>query len=258
MEDFLDKVKKSGFDGIDTWVPPDRKGRVRLRRLLEEYDLTMVSQQYQAEGKNIKEFCKSFDYYLQLSAETNPLLINSHSGRDSFSLQDQLKVLDTAFMFEHKSNIAVAHETHRGRLAFSPGNAQQLFNKRKQMRITADLSHWVCVTESYLPYFESTLKQAIERTIHVHARVGHPQGPQVPDPRLPAWSESLNQFSTWWSRIIESHRNKGTSRLTFTTEFGPPPYMWTHKRNNAPVASQWELNLYIKSLLKEIAASSSI
>ncbi len=34
----------------------------------------------------------------------------------------------------------------------------------------------------------------IESTVHVHARVGYEQGPQVPDPRLPEWRYALEKI----------------------------------------------------------------
>ena len=43
--------------------------------------------------------------------------------------------------FSVKNNIRVVHETHRGRLGFSPYNAKELFNLRPEMKVTADLSH---------------------------------------------------------------------------------------------------------------------
>lgn len=252
LEDFLIGVKEAGYDGIDTWVPESRMERRRLRSLLEQYGLVMVSHQHQAQGKNITEFCKSFDYFLSLSQETNPLLINSHSGGDYFSFEDQLRVIDTALEFEARNGIEVVHETHRGRMLFCPQVAEPLFLARKDLRITADFSHWVCVTESYLEHFTAILEEASNRTRHVHARVGFPEGPQIPDPRHPAWQTAMQHFLRWWTTIIKAHKKQGAHQLTITTEFGPPPYMWTQLHNNEPVVSQWDVNLYMKELLRSI------
>jgi len=125
LEDFFTHVKTAGYDGVDTWLPEDRAGRTRFIRLMNEYGLLMVSHQHQAKGNNIVEFCKSFEYYLNLSLESGPVLINSHSGRDFFSVEQQLRVIDTAENFSVKNNIRVAHETHRGRIGFSPVNSRE-------------------------------------------------------------------------------------------------------------------------------------
>jgi sugar phosphate isomerase/epimerase len=250
-EAFFAKVKEAGYDGVDTWIPEKKEERQKFIRLLDDYDLLMVSHQHQATGKNIDEFCKSFEYYLNLSLESDPILINSHSGKDHFTLEQQLQVIDVAENFAVKKGIRVAHETHRGRIGFGPVNGRELFAIRPKMKITADFSHWVCVTESYLGNFEKELDEAIIRAEHIHARVGFTEGPQIPDPRSPFWQEQVDFFLNLWKRIIDYQSSIGTDVFTITPEFGPPPYMWTSLKNNSPVIDQWEINLFMKSLLQE-------
>lgn len=249
---FLEKVKSAGYDGVDSWIPENKEDRRLFIKRSKALGLPIVVQQHQAEGSDIEGFCRSFEYHLEAAMECEPVMINSHSGRDFFTLDEQLAVIDTAENFSAKHNIVIAHETHRGRIGFSPGNAKELFKLRPAMKVTADFSHWVCVTESYLEGFKETLDEAIRRTVHVHARVGFPEGPQIPDPRLQEWAEPVNYFIDLWSRIIQNKKAEGIAELTITTEFGPPPYMWTTLPGNAPVASQWELNLFMMHLLKDI------
>jgi sugar phosphate isomerase/epimerase len=251
IELFLREVKDAGYDGIDTWVPESQNERKRLLRLLEESNLSIVSHQYQANGSNIDEFCKSYEYYLNMSLEVNPILINSHSGKDYFTLEEQLKVIDTAENFAIKKNIRVVHETHRGYIGFSPMNSRELFELRPQMKITADFSHWVCVTESNLENFEKELLEAVKRSEHIHARVGFTEGPQIPDPRNSFWQQNVDFFFMLWERILVHHQSIGTEVFTITPEFGPPPYMWIDMNDNSPIVSQWEVNLFMKSLLKK-------
>jgi hypothetical protein len=251
IEDFFAKVKEAGYDGVDTWVPEPQKDRNRFVSLLSEYDLSMVSHQHRAKGQTINEFCKSFEYYLNLSLESNPILINSHSGKDCFTLDEQLRVIDTAENFAVKKNIRVAHETHRGRIGFGPVNSRALFGIRPKMKITADFSHWVCVTESYLEDFEKELDEAIKRSEHIHARVGFTGGPQISDPRNSYWEREVDFFLKIWTRIHERQKSIGTEVFTITPEFGPPPYMWVKLNDNEPVSSQWDINVFMKDLLNE-------
>jgi sugar phosphate isomerase/epimerase len=250
FEDFIIKIKEAGFDGIDTWLPQQPQERKDFIRLLNEYRLPIVAHQHQARGGDIDEFCKSFEYYLNLAMECNPVLINSHSGRDYFTISEQLRVIDLANDFSVKNNIRVVHETHRGRLGFSPYNAKELFGLRPGMKITADFSHWVCVTESYLENCVAIVDEAISRTEHIHARVGYPHGPQVPDPRAAEWQEATNIFMNWWLRILDYKRIAGEKIFTITPEFGPPPYMVTIPSTGEPIADQFEINCFIKDLLR--------
>ena len=93
--------------------------------------------------------------------------------------------------------------------------------------------------------------EAFKRTEHIHARVGFIEGPHIPDPRSPFWKKEVDFFLKLWERIITHQRSLGTKIFTITPEFGPTPYMWTNIKDNSPVASQWEINLFIKKLLKE-------
>jgi hypothetical protein len=250
VEDFFFKVKNLGYDGVDTWLPEDAKERSAFISLLNQYDLKMVSHQHQAFGNNINAFCRSMEYYLNISMESEPLVINSHSGRDYFSLDEQLQVIDTAQEFAVLNNIEIGHETHRGRIGFSPYNAHELFKLRPEMKITADFSHWVCVTESHLENCEIALNEGIDRAVHVHARVGHSQGPQIPHPAIPTWKPWVDLFMQIWGEIIARQQKIGCKNLTITTEFGPPPYMWTHPEDGSPLVDQWEVNVYMKELLR--------
>ncbi len=247
VEEFFIKVKEAGYDGVDTWLPEDKNERNNFISLLNKYQLAIVSHQHQAKGNSINEYIKSLEYYLALSLECNPLLINSHSGRDYFTLDQQLIVIDTIEEFSVKNNITIAHETHRGRIGFSPYNAMDLFKLRPEMKITADLSHWTCVTESFLENSWEIVEEAIKRTSHIHARVGFTQGPQIPDPRLDAWQEPVDFFLNIWQQMIDYQKSKNVDFITITPEFGPPPYMWTN--NNAPIFSQWDINVFMKDLL---------
>lgn len=246
IAEFVEKVKAAGYDGIDTWVPAEKSQRTRLLRCMEEYELVMVAHQYRASGSGIAEYCRDFEYHLNEAMELQPVLINSHSGRDWFTLEQQLAVIDTAAEFETMNGCRVVHETHRGRLGFCPAAFYELAIRKPDMRITADFSHWVCVTESYLEGFSEILSLAIDRTSHVHARVGFPQGPQVPDPRLPQWAEAWHHFTNWWEEIVSRSIRRGNAMLTITPEFGPPPYMWTDSIYHQPIANQWDINLYIQ------------
>ncbi|MES2062461.1 MAG: sugar phosphate isomerase/epimerase [Bacteroidota bacterium] len=247
---FLDKVRAAGYDGIDTWIPANPADKRTLFNYLQQHQLVYVAHQHQAQGNTFSEFKTSYLKNLQACAEAEPLLINSHTGRDYFSFEQNLQLVDVALEFTTKTGITVSHETHRGRLGYSPQMIADFFEQRPDFVITADLSHWVCVTESMLQNFQDTLRIAINRTRYIHARVGFEQGPQVPDPRAAEWQYALNTFLDWWDSIIATNKKAGTKVFPIATEFGPPPYMQLIPAGKSPVDHQFEINLYMKELLK--------
>ena len=248
---FLQKIHESGYDGIDTWIPANPADTRILLNYLNRHELYLVAHQHEAEGSTFYKFQRSFSKNLQQCAKLNPLLINSHTGRDYFSLQQQLDLITMALDFSAKTGIRVLHETHRGRLGYSPQMISDLFERNPDFLITADFSHWVCVTESMLGNFTVILKQAIMRSRHIHARVGFEQGPQVPDPRSPKSAYALSHFLQWWDEIVAVNKELDTKILTITTEFGPPPYMPVMPFSTQPIADQFEINCFMLDLLRE-------
>lgn len=248
---FCHRIKEAGYDGIDAWIPDNPAVQRQLFEALEKEELLLISHQHQAHGRNFEDFKASFYHYLEFSMQGGPILINSHTGRDYFTLEQNLALIDIAAEFSEKNGIVVAHETHRGRVGFHPGVMQDYFDARPELVITADLSHWVCVSESFLENFQDPLEQAIARARHIHARVGFEEGPQIPDPRAPEWKHALDHFTGWWDRMVERRRQEGAKMVTFTTEFGPVPYLPTIPFKNEPVADQFEINVFMKDLLRQ-------
>ncbi|MGH2645177.1 MAG: sugar phosphate isomerase/epimerase, partial [Chitinophagaceae bacterium] len=235
---------------IDTHVPDDLEQRKQLIGLIKEHHLCLVIQQHQAYGETFESFKKSFFHYLEICASANPILINSHTGKDYFSFEQNMELIDMAQSFSVKCGIEILHETHRGRFGFSPLVIKKYFDVRPELQITADFSHWVCVSESFLEGFYETLHEAILRTKHIHARIGYEEGPQVSDPRAPEWKYAMDHFFKWWDEIITARQKEGADLLTITTEFGPPPYFHTVPFTNKPLADLFEVNCYMKELLR--------
>lgn len=251
IKHFLDKVKTAGYDGVDTWIPENYSDKHELFEFLQLHEFEIVTHQYRAEGKTFREFRRSFLKHLQVCAEPGPILINSHTGRDYFTFEQNLALIDDALEFSSKTGITVLHETHRGRLGYCPQMISPFFQERADLRLTADLSHWVCVTESMLDNFEEVVNETLLRSLHIHARVGFEQGPQVSDPRAPEWQYALERFLGWWDRIVEINTQRGLEKMPITTEFGPEPYMPKTPHHLNPGSLQFELNCFMRELLAE-------
>ena len=248
---FLDKIRDAGYDGVDSWIPKKSEDKSILFDYLQRHELLLVMHQHEADGQDFKAFKQSFLKNLKACAEPGPLLINSHTGRDYFSLEHNIELLDLAAEFSAKTGILVCHESHRGRLGYSPQHMAELLNRRPETKITADLSHWVCVTESMLENFGEILNRTLNNSRHIHARVGYEQGPQVSDPRAPEWAYAVNNFLGWWDQIVLHNVNASTNILSITTEFGPAPYMPVLPFSNTPVADQFEINCFMKTVIQE-------
>ena len=80
-------------------------------------------------------------------------------------------------------------ETHRSRSLFDPWRLPSRLQRFPLLRLTADLSLGCAVTERLLTPDLAPVQAMAGRVDHIHARVGHPQGPSVSHPFAPEWAE---------------------------------------------------------------------
>ena len=250
MEGMLNKIKGAGFDGVEVFAPIEPGERETMQRLLEDLELGVIIHQYRANGP-FQEYSANFRSELELAASMKPLLINSHTGKDYWSMEENGKLIEIGFEVESTTGVKIVHETHRGRFPFCAPLTKQYFEKYPDLRIAADLSHWVCVAESLLEGQEDVVETAINRTEHIHARIGFPEGPQISDPRLPEWKKEVTVFTGWWQRVVDRFIAEERPFLTITPEFGPVPYTWTVPHTGMPVSDFFDINVYMKDYLKK-------
>lgn len=179
-----------------------------------------------------------------------PLYINCHSGKDYFSFEENKQLIDYTTALAKTTGLKICHETHRSRILYSAPVAKQYMEKLPELRITFDVSHWCNVSESYLQDQQSTIDMALQRADNIHARIGHPEGPQVNDPRAPEWEQAVKTHFAWWDKIVEMKKQKNEV-ITFLTEFGPVDYMPSVPYTHQPIANQWDINVYMMQLLKK-------
>ncbi len=249
---FCKKVKEEGYDGIELWWPVEEKAQDELFAALKKYDLK-VGFLCGAHQPNYSEHYGDFKKMVTAAATNvfqKPIYINCHSGRDYFSMEENGKLIDVTTEIATQTGIAICHETHRSRMLYSAPAARQYFEKHPELRITLDISHWCCVSESFLEDQKETVNRALQRTDHLHARIGHPEGPQVSDPRAPEWAGAVKAHLAWWDEIAKRKREEGKP-LTILTEFGPPDYMPVMPYTRKPLADQWAINVHMLHLLRK-------
>lgn len=259
LNDFLTKAKKEGYDGVEMWWPMKENDQKELFDLLKKHQLEVgfLAGAYQT------DFTEHLNHFKQMvqAAVTNkmqtPLYINCHSGKDFFNAEQNQAIIDFTTKMAKETGMLICHETHRGRMLYAAPIARQFMERNKDLRITADFSHWCNVHESLLQDQPQTMQMAMERARHIHARVGHSQGPQVNDPRAPEWEGALKAHLAWWDQIAAQAKQRG-DRLTILTEFGPPDYMPTTPYTRQPLADQWAINVHMMQLLRKRYGGSSL
>lgn len=250
IDEFCAAAKGEGYDGIEVWWPAEEHAP-KLFDALKKHRLA-VGFLCAGQQSNFQEHLASFKRNLDaICANTTqkPVYINCHSGKDYFTYEQNKQLIDYVTAKRKSSGIPIHHETHRGRMLFAATIARNFVEKNPEMKLTLDISHWCAVHESMLGDQKETIDFMLDKVDHIHARVGHPQGPQVNDPRAPEWQNIVKAHLAWWDTVI-ARKKKNGERITILTEFGPPDYMQTLPYTRQSVANQWEINVYMMNLLK--------
>jgi sugar phosphate isomerase/epimerase len=247
IDEFCKRAKDAGYDGIEVWWKDDDA----LFAALDKYKLEVG---FLCSG-NSNEYTKhAASFEAALTAATTqrrkrPLYINCHSGKDYFSFDQNSKLIDITTRISQQTNIPIYHETHRSRMLFAAHVARQFIEAKPALRLTLDLSHWCNVHESFLQDQPEAVSMALARASHIHARIGHPQGAQVNDPRAPEWEQAVKAHFAWWDEVVKLKQAKGET-LTVLTEFGPVDYMPALPYTRQPLANQWDINVHMMKLFK--------
>jgi sugar phosphate isomerase/epimerase len=248
-DQFAARAKAAGYDGVEVWVPGNEKEQQEFLQAMQKHNLKfgfLCGGGDKDPTKHLSQFQESVNTALKLK----PIYINCHSGRDYFSFEQNKKFIEWSNGVSKNAGIALYHETHRGRILYSAPFARNFIEEIPSLRLTLDISHWCVVHESLLEDQNDTIGLALNRADHIHARIGHPEGPQVNDPRAPEWDHAVKAHFAWWDKIVERKKSEGKG-LTILTEFGPADYMPTLPYTRQPVADQWAINVYMMEVLRK-------
>lgn len=252
LDQYLQKVKAEGYDGIEIWWPNAAKEQAELFALLKKYGL-QVGFLCGGHGPEFEPHLAGFKAAVTAACgnrEQRPLYINCHSGKDFFTAEQNQAFIDHTTQVAADTGVLICHETHRSRMLFAAPVTRQFLEKNKDLYLTADFSHWCNVHESLLQDQAQTMQLAVSRTRHIHARVGHAEGPQVSDPRAPEWADAVKAHLAWWDQVVAQAKSAG-HQLTVLTEFGPPDYMPVMPYSRKPLADQWAINVHMMQLLRK-------
>lgn len=220
---------------------------------------------------------ESFRRQVSSAMVLDPVIINVHSGHDAWDVDTAVGYFTQVLAIEKEltatSSTTIVHETHRQRQLHSPFQAAALFSRpeMQNLKINADLSHWVCLCERVFqldgardPWWPILLSKLAERCRFIHARIGHAEGPQVFDPRREdLFKPEVDSHLTWWETIWNEQRSRGSVAIYVEPEHGPEPYQVYYAVPGKATASDdlkldeeaksailWEINRYVGERVK--------
>jgi sugar phosphate isomerase/epimerase len=250
--DFFNQVKEAGYDGVEMGYPftISESEKDEIKNGLKKYELQVIGQHWQTVEKDFIRHKDVFKDHLYSLASLKPLFINSQTGKDYYSIEQNLSLFEIANEITKETGVDILHETHRGKWSFAAHITHQYLKIAPQLKITLDISHWCNVAESLLEDQEEAVLAAIVQTHHLHARVGFNEGPQVIDPRTHDNEKILNKHLQWWDSLIALKKKQQVKLFTITPEYGAPPYQQVMPYTGELLCNQWDINCWMKDLLK--------
>ena len=248
------ELTRLGYHGLEASIADVKRlshGRVdEFIALLRQHKLNLICIAYtrwadyqQWEQKSVDEQLKQYEEQLTVIREWQPVHVNVHAGDDTWTMEQHAAFFERALPLQQRllGSITASFETHRGRSLSTPAVGLQLMDRLPELRLTADLSHWVLVSERLFthPLERQWMQRVVARVDHTHARAGYNQHAQVPHTSWPGWEREVEWFNEWWQRIWDETKKAGKQTITLTPEIGPVPYTMT-QRDGTPVVDAWD------------------
>lgn len=147
-------------------------------------------------------------------------------------VKDMITVVREWLSIARQESMPIQFETHRNCITNNLFSTLQMLEAVPEMRLSADLSHYVVEREMMQPInadMQSYVARLLERADSFQGRIATRNQVQVPIafPQHTVWLET---FLDWWRRGFESFaRRNPDSDAVFLCELGPPNYALTDK-----------------------------
>jgi sugar phosphate isomerase/epimerase len=266
----LKAIAGLGYDGIEVpFKMALQVGSDKFKQMLEDHNLRVGFQVFSdgplapgcsgvaggpyagqpQPGPTPEEHLEVFRDQVRGTLEFNPLYVNSHSGKDHFTVDEADRFFQPAVEFQKDEvdGLLLMHETHRKRYLHSPWVARDFLPRYPDIKLCADFSHWVTVAEANCAdeALNEVIAQVAPQVHHIHARIGYDHGPQVSDPRAPEWRAYTEGHEKWWGMVWDAQAQRKQGLTTMCPEHGPAFYQQALPYTCQPVADIWEVNHWL-------------
>jgi hypothetical protein len=223
----------------------------KLRPLYREYGLQCMVNAFPAA---VEELAPLLDLALELDAR----LVNVIGQVMPLRVEEGVALVRRWMRDAERVGLPLLFETHRDCTLNDLYYTLQLMDAVPDMRLCADLSHYVIDREMRLPLTDrdrAHMHRILKRSDCFQGRIANREQIQVQIgfPQHQAW---VQQFRDWWRDGIGMwrERNGDDATLIFLCELGPPPYAMTDARQEE-LSDRWQEALQIREWVREIWAA---
>ncbi len=245
-------VAEAGFEGMCIDPAADEIEQFRLLQpYFEKHPLRCMVNAFPRRLQDLKPL-------LELARDFDACLVNVIGGVTPVTVADAVPVIYRWMEDAQKVGMPLLFETHRDSLLNDLYYTLQLIDCIPEMRLCADLSHFVVDREFRVPIPErdqAYIRRVLERSDCFQGRIASREQIQVQIgfPQHRVW---VDIFKDWWRLGMRQwrQRNADNATLVFLCELGPPPYAITDGQRHE-LSDRWQEALQIRQWVQEIWAS---
>ena len=242
-------VAEAGYDGM--CIDPAADEIDEFHKILPYFDEFGLSSMVNAFPYQLEDMCPLFD----LAKNANASLVNIIGGVMPIDPADAVPVIKRWMQEAAEYDFPLLFETHRDSLLNDMYYTLQVMDLVPEMRLCADLSHFVVDREMRAPVTvtdQTYIDRILQRSDCLQGRVASREQVQV-QIDFPQHQEWVAIFRHWWKQGMRAwrQRNADDATLIFLCELGPPPYAITD-RNQRELSDRWQEALQIRSWAHEL------
>ncbi|MAJ34315.1 MAG: xylose isomerase [SAR116 cluster bacterium] len=245
-DEVCSKVAEAGYDGMAIDLGAGDVAQAReVAPIMDKYGLTPLIVAFPKTIASLEDtliMAKDFGApFVDVIGQVTPL-----------SVDGMIPVIRTWIEMADRIGMPVQFETHRNCITNDLFSTLCLIDAIPEMRLCADLSHFVVDREFKLPMSRdemNMISRILERSDSFQGRVASRQQIQL-QLDFPQHQKWVELFKGWWREGLQSwlQRNSDGDCL-FLCELGPPEYAMTDS-NGVEMSNRWEEALLIKSWIE--------
>jgi hypothetical protein len=192
---------------------------------------------------------------LDFAVEMQACMVNVISGVMPIKPEDAVSDVRRWIAEADERDMPILFETHRDGLLNDLYFTLQLMDLIPEMRLCADLSHFVVDRELRSPVPErdqAYIRSVLNRSDCFQGRVANREQVQI-QINFPQHQDWVEIFKGWWKEGMREwrRRNEDDATLVFLCELGPPPYAITDGEQNE-LSDRWQESLQIRDWVRAI------